>query len=306
MVSDAESQTRIDGVRVELRAFTGGTIATAFTSGNGNFQFNDISRGSYELFVEEQGYATARQRVDVEGSTMGIFVELRSVSGTTPPSSRSPSVSARELSIPHKAHDAMDKGRTLLYAKSNYAASVKQFEHAAQEYPGYYEAYTEMGIAYLKMDDAANSERVLRKALDLSDQHYRDALFWLASLLSSKERFAESEPLARKGVEVDPNSWQANAELARALLGLGRAAEAETAAFAAVKFQPENPTLHLLLANIHGELQDGPALLDDLDAYLKLAPKGPFADQVRKQRDEVRQALQNSKTSSAPSLNQNP
>jgi hypothetical protein len=306
IVSDAESHTRIDGIRVDLHALTGGTVATAFTSGNGNFQFNNIPAGSYDVVIEQMGYQTTHQRVDIQGTTIGLMLELRGMPRASSVPHGNPTVSKRELSIPHKAHDAMEKGLALLYGKSDYQGSVKQFERAAQEYPDYYEAYTEMGVAYMKLGDVVNSEHALRKALDLSDQHYEGAMYWLASLLSDDQRFADAEPLARKGVELDANSWQANSELARALLGLGRAAEAETSALAAVKLRPENANLHLLLANIHVELQNKPALLDDLNAYLKLAPAGPFANQARKQRDEVQQELQNTQASPAAPSGQIP
>jgi len=298
-VSDAESHTRIDGVRVDLRAFTGGTVATAFTSGNGGFTFNNVPAGSYEVVVEQMGYQSAHQQVQIQGTTAGLMVELRPIPRVNSGSSTSPMVSKRELSIPRKAHDDMQKGLALLFGKSDYQGSIKQFERATQEYPDYYEAHTYMGVAYMNLRDAANAERALRKAIDLSEQRYEDALFWLASLLTNGQRFADAEPLARKGVELDANSWQANSELARALLGLGRASEAEASALAAVKIRPDNANLHLLLANIHGQLQNDPALLDDLNAYLKLAPTGQFADQARKQRDEVQQELQ--KTQATPS-----
>jgi tetratricopeptide (TPR) repeat protein len=299
MVSDAESHTRIDGIKVDLRAFTGGTVATAFTSGNGGFTFNNVPGGTYELVVEQMGYQAAHQEVEVQGTMAGLMIELRPVSRSNSASSTSPMVSKRELSIPRKAHDDMQKGVALLFGKSDYQGSIKQFERATQEYPDYYEAYTDMGVAYMNLGEAANSERALRKAIDLSEQRYEDALFWLASLLTNGQRFADAEPLARKGVELDANSWQANSELARALLGLGRASEAEASALAAIKLRPDNANLHLVLANIHGELQNDPALLDDLNAYLKLAPKGQFADQARKQRDEIQQELQ--KTQASPS-----
>ncbi len=307
MVFDAESHTRIDGLRVDLRAFAGGTVATAFTSGNGDFQFNSIAAGNYDLVIDQQmGYQSTHQQVQIQGTTFGLTLEVRGMPAASAVPAGSATVSKRELSIPHNAHDAMQKGLTLLYGKSDYKGSVKQFERATQEYPDYYEAYTEMGVAYMDLGDVVNSERVLRKALDLSDAHYVSAFFWLASLLSNSERFADAEPLARKGVELDANSWQANSELARALLGLGRAAEAETSALAAVKLRPENGNLHLLLANIHTELQNAPALLDDLNAYLKLAPTGPFASQARKQRDEVQRELQNTQASPATPSSQIP
>lgn len=58
-----------------------------------------------------------------------------------------------------------------------------------------------------------------------------------------------------------------------------------------MKLRPDDPNLYLLLANIHGQLQDDAALLDDLNNYLRIAPSGPFADQVRKQREQVQQVV---------------
>jgi tetratricopeptide (TPR) repeat protein len=276
---------------VDLRAFTGGTIATAFTSGNGNFQFNNVGAGTYDLVVEQPGYIALRQSVDVEGPLYGLFIEIHSTPAARSVVGGSPTVSKRELSIPRKAHEDMEKGLVLLYRKSDYPGSLKQFQRAIQEYPDYYEAYTQIGVAYLHLKNSANAEQALRKSLDISQEQYPDAFFWLATLLSNDEHFDQAEPLARKGVELAPNSWQANSELARALLGLNRPAEAEKSAQAAVKLRPDNPLLYLSLANIHGELQDYPALLDDLSNYLKLAPTGPFADQARQQLKQVQLAL---------------
>jgi Flp pilus assembly protein TadD len=296
-VSDAGDNTRINSVRVELRAFTGATVASAFTSGDGNFEFLNVARGSYQLVVQQMGYQASAQPVDVNGSVVGIEVVLRRIAGPGAVNGGPATVSARELSIPHKAHDAMQKGLNLLYAKSDYPGSVKQFERAVEAYPDYYEAYTQIGVANMKLHDVDASEQAFRKAIDISHQQYVDALFWLATLLSDADRFTDAEPLARKAVEVNANSWQAHEELARALLGLNRAAEAETTALEAVKLQSQNANLRLLLANIHIALQNNVALLDDLNTYLKLAPTGSFAAQARQQRDEVQHDLENSKAS---------
>jgi tetratricopeptide (TPR) repeat protein len=245
------------------------------------------------------GYQPSQQRVDIQGNMSGVTIELRPIPTVSGVPLGKGTISKRELSIPHNAHDAMQKGLTLLNQKSDYQGSVKQFLRAVQEYPDYYEAYTEMGVAYIRSGDTANAETSLRKALDLSEQHYGEALYWLALLLSNTGKFADAEPMARKAVELDANSWQANSELARALDGLGRASDAEASALTAVTLRPDNANLRLILANIHGELGNEPALLEDLNAYLKLAPKGQFADQARKQRDEVQQDLQNAHASPA-------
>ncbi len=298
-VADAESRMAMGGVRVDLQAITGGILATAFTGANGIFQFNNVRSGNYELIFDEPGYEDRREHLDVDGPVFGVIVELRRLNGGGPGSPSGPTVSVRELSIPQKAHDAMGKGMSLLYQKSDNAGSIKQFQRAIQAYPGYYEAYAQMGLAYMRMKDAGHSEQALRKSAELSQEHYPDAFFLLAALFSSAQRFADAEPLARKAVELNPNSWHAQSELAQALLGLKRADDAEKPADAAVKLQPDNPILHLLLADVHIALGNGPALLDDLNTYLKLAPNGSFAEQVRQHRDELQQRLQNSQAAPA-------
>jgi Flp pilus assembly protein TadD len=303
-VSDAQTHSDINDVRVDLRSFSGATVATVFTNGAGNFEFSNVAAGSYEVNVQQMGYQLLNQSVDVIGSVFGLMLELRpnpTTSSVTPGRS---SVSARELSLPPKARDAMEKGLALMYRKSDYPGSIKQFERAIQEFPNYYEAYTQIGVAYLHLGNSASSEQALRKSLELSQEHYVDALFWLATLLSDSGRFADAEPIARKAVELDASSWQANAELARALLGLNRAVEAEKSAVAASKLRPENPIIYLILANVHGQLQNDSALLEDLNNYLKLAPTGPFADQARAQRKELQQEHGDAQeTPAAPSLN---
>lgn len=298
MVADSQSRAGINGVRVDLQGLAGGILATAFSSGNGNFQFNNVRPGSYEVVFDQTGYQDDRERLEVDGPVLGMTVNLKRLSSGAG-ASDGPTVSVRELSMPQKARDAMSKGMSLLYQKSDYPGSIKQFERAIQAYPDFYEAYAQMGMAYMRMKDVDQSEKALRKSLELSQEHYPDAFFLLAALFSGARRFAEAEPLARKAVELDPDSWHAQSQLAQVLLGLKRADDAEKYAQAAAKLRPDNPILPLLLADIHIELRNDPALLDDLNAYLKLAPNGPYAAQVRERRDQVQQRLQNSKASPA-------
>jgi len=293
MVADAANHTRLDLVKVELHSSNGAVVATAFTNTNGTFHFESIGSGSYILVVDQLGYQSVSQQVEVfQGPVYGVQIELLRTSDSKTPVSNGPStVSARELSIPHKAHDEMVKGMALLYGKADYEGSLKLFEKATQEYPDYYEAYAQMGIAYVKLADTSNAEKAFRKSIEVSDQHYATAYVDLAELFLNEHRFAEAEPLARKALEIDSNSWQADADLARALIELQQPAEAETSAVAAVKLKPDDALLYLVLANTHMQLHNNRALLDDLNHYLKLAPDGPFAEQARRERDEIQQDL---------------
>lgn len=299
VVADAESHIHIDGARVDLQSLAGGVLSTAFTNTAGNFQFNNVRPGSYELIFVQPGYQDDREDLEIDGPVFGMTVNLRRLTSAVNPGA--PTVSVRDFSIPGKARDAMNKGMELLYQKSDFPGSIKQFERAIQAYPKYYEAYAQMGFAYMRMQNAGESEKALRKSIDLSEEHYADAFVMLAALYSNNKRFADAEPLARKAVELNANSWHAQSELAQALLGLKRPDDAEKYAQEAVKLQPDNPLLRLLLADIHIELKSDRALLDDFNAYLKLAPNGPYAEKVRQHRDELQKWLQNSQAAPAES-----
>jgi len=288
---DAANARGLDGVKVELHEVGGSSVASAFTGSSGEFTFNDLRSGSYEIVVNETGYQPINQQISVEDSVFGLQVWLRKLNAP-PGESAGPVVSVRELSIPRKAHELMQKGLMLLYANSDYRGSIAQFQRAIKEYPGYYEAYAEIGVAYMELGDAASSEEALRKSIDVSDQRFADAYFVLANLYVNAKRFADAEPVARKGAELDNSSWKGHFQLASALYGLERDAEAETEAQAAARLQPDEAESHLLLANIHIRMHKYPAVLEDLNAYLKLDPNGANADQARHIRDQIQTALE--------------
>jgi hypothetical protein len=60
---------------------------------------------------------------------------------------------------------------------------------------------------------------------------------------------------------------------------------------------PDNPPVYLLLANIHIQRKDYPALIRDLDDYLRLSPGGTEADQARRTKERVQSMMDASKKS---------
>ena len=224
-------------------------------------------------------------------SGRGLLLYLKKADAERP-SQLGHTVSVRELGLSSKAHNAFRMGVERL-AKKDPAGSLVHFQRAVAELPSYYEAYHQMGLAYMRLGQAAQAEQAFQKAIDLSQGRYAEALFGLASLLSNHQRFSEAEPLARRGLELDGSSWYGQFELARALMGLNRVETAQKIAEEARKRNPDYPLLHLLLANIHIRKRDYPGLLGDLDTFLKLEQNGPTSDQVRQTREKVQRALAN-------------
>jgi tetratricopeptide (TPR) repeat protein len=283
----------IEMVKVDLKRPTGETVSTTFTRSNGEFEFGGLPNGVYLLVVEEKGFEPINENVEIYNSSRpGVYLFLKrplELSASEP----GVTVSARELSLPRKAREAMQKGRQRLYEKQDAKGSLAQFQRAVAEVPSFYEAYRQMGIAYMRLGQTADAEHALLKSVELSEGRYADAHFTLAQLLSNNERFAEAEPSARRGLDLDPNAWQGHYELARALLGLNRLETAEKSALQARTRKPDFPPLHLILANIHIRKRDYPALLQDLDSFLKLDPNGPMSEQARQTREQVQRALAN-------------
>lgn len=273
---------------MQLSTLGAGVAATTYTNSNGGFTFSDVPAGTYYLVVEEDGYEKVREEVSF-ANPMGIQIALKRATNAFQPAKvgGGPTVSARDFSIPRRAREAMDRGMNLVRQKSDYRGGISEFQRAVKEYPQYYEAYMQMGVAYMKLGDVAKSEQALRTSIDVSQRNYADALFTLAAVYSTQKRFADAEPLAREAVKVNAGSWEANLELARSLYGVDQNEEAEASALEALRIQPDSPPALLLLANIHLKLRNYPALIQDLDNYLELAPNGPQADQARQMREQV-------------------
>jgi Tfp pilus assembly protein PilF len=298
-VLNAANSAPLAKIQVTIRSDDGQTFLATLTDENGRFSFDQLPRSAYTVSVSIQGFQPAEERVDIQnGPALGV--QIRPHSTTEPidsPDSSRPAISAHELAAPARARDDLAKGEMLLYDKADFSGAIKQFEKAIKEFPGYYEAYAQLGVAYVQTKDAGKAETALRKSIELSEQKYGRAFVYLATLFSDNHRFADAEPQCRKAIELDANSWQGYHELTRALVGQNRLPDAEDAAQTAVKLAPGEPELYLTLINIEGKLPNYRAMLANINAYLKVAPDGRAAEQVRTIRTQVQQALAKAQSS---------
>jgi tetratricopeptide (TPR) repeat protein len=284
----------MENVRVDLKLSTGVPFNTTFTRGNGEFEFGSLGNGEYMIEVDLKGYDSFQQPVTLNNSgARGISIFLTRPMATRQSNPRS-AVSAHELSVPGKAHDEYEKGLELLYVKSDFRGAIVQFQHAIKDFSTFYESYAQMGNAYLQLKEITPAEEAMRKSVDLSSGRYSEAIFMLVGLLNDTNRYEDAATFARKGIDVDPGSWRGPFELARALEGLKQLEDAEKNAIEARNLKPDNPSVYLMLANIHIQRRDYAALQSDLEGYLKLVPTGPEADQARRTRDDLIAARQQS------------
>jgi tetratricopeptide (TPR) repeat protein len=99
-------------------------------------------------------------------------------------------------------------------------------------------------------------------------------------------------------MERDAGSWKGPYLLGQALFGLNRVDEAERHVREAVLRKPDAAGAYALLADIHLHNSNYPAVLQDLDAYLKLQPDGPARERARHLREDAERMMANPKPQS--------
>jgi tetratricopeptide (TPR) repeat protein len=136
------------------------------------------------------------------------------------------------------------------------------------------------GEEHLRAGRAEQARAALEKALAIKPDDTRLGLM-LAQALSSLDRLDDAIRILRRTVELDPNSVDAESQLA---LLLGRSGEIEEAlqhAQAGLKLAPEDPRLIMSYANLLTDCRRPEASLAVIDELLRRNPRDAHAHYIR-------------------------
>ena len=286
-------------VMVQLQGSDGNSRQQEETTDSGWFEFRRLGGGTYVLLVDVQGYERVAMTVDMSFMPeKGVVLRLKSLSGATKAAGAG-SVSAHELSMPAKARDLMSAGKKKFYAEKNAEGALGDFQSAITAAPGYYEAYYQVGMAYVSLGKRDDAETSFRKSIELSGDKYCEAYVGLGTLMLDRLDFAQGEKTLRRGVELNPDYWLGQYELGRALLNQDKLAEALKSADQAKSLAPSAAIVYRLLSNIHLRQKDYPALLADIDSYVKLDPDSAAGIRAKQLRAQVAEKVDTAKATPA-------
>jgi Tfp pilus assembly protein PilF len=264
----------LSGVTVQLEnPGTGMLVARDATGDAGQFKISGLKPGEYILVAEYQTQ-TVHDRISIAPLQPEIEINF------PVEASASSSVSVGELQVPEKARSRLRQAEQAL-AKNDINRAQQQLNEALQVAPRYAAALTLRGVIRLNAGETSAAINDFDYAIH-SDPGYPYAYFAMGAALNELSRYSDARRAAEQGLRLEPRAWQGHFEVARALLGEGRAAPAlEQLDEAKQTAPPTFAQLHLLRGTILLDVHRYRESAQELQEYLKLNPNAPGSERVK-------------------------
>lgn len=268
------------GVTVRLETAEAKLVSEQPANSDGQYQFANLAKMSYRVTASAHGFQTAQQEIDASYAGGKAYVNLF-LKPSRKANSDSPNLPAlTDIRAPGRARKEYEKGVRGL-ERGLLAESRVHFEKATREWTCYARAQTALGWVLMSQHDFPNAEAALKKALEC-DRGIQSAYVYLGDLFNTEKRFAESESILQAGVRLFPGAWQFYYQLGAAHFGLGQYAKAEEEY---LKVRSLNsappPEWHVKLADLYSTIGAYGRAYEEMKAYLRADPNGPFAGKIR-------------------------
>lgn len=282
-----ESQTRQikpQTFHVILYNNAGHVVARQPISTNGRYRFFDVRNGEYNIVVELEGQEVARIPLMLAQTTktdirQDIFLEWKA----DPPAGANPGT----ISVPDsykraKANEAQLEMVQEALGKRDYDRAISLLRQVVDTDPKDFEAWTELGTAYIAKEDDAAAEAAYKRALD-EKPAFIVALVNLGRLRIRQKNFQGAIEVLQKTVEAHPRSPGANYYLGEAYLRDKKGSKGVVYLNEALRLDPiGRAEAHLLL----GALYNGAGLKDraasEYEQFLAKRPDYPEKDKLKR------------------------
>lgn len=192
-------------------------------------------------------------------------------------------VTASSLTAPEPAKKAFGKGVNSM-EDEKWAAAQKNFEKAVEIYPGYAQAWSDLGEVLIKQSKPTEARAAWEKAV-AADSKYIKPYIQLARLDLEEKRPEDAATIAGKAVAMNPLEFpEIYFYNAVANYNLKHLDVAEISARRATELDAahEIPRAELLLGSVLIAKGDRAGGLQHFRKYLELVPKAQDAEQVQR------------------------
>jgi Tfp pilus assembly protein PilF len=311
------------GVKVSLQiAFrpeqkdSGAEVARTETDVAGNFTFTHLEllgdnegKEAFAVSSVHPGYNGDVKVVDLTSETSGeavlslrrlapernpVTAHAPAASAIAPLSASSPAAAPLSPSRPSKnpqAQEAMQQAEDLFFRKNDVKGSVDLLKKAVKLDPWYGPGYLLLGVAQMQLGNWSDAQWAFEETAKVEPGNAR-AYLGVGSALNEQGNYAAAEQALQQSLEIREDSAESHYELARSLAALGKWEAAAPHVRRSIELNPDYAGPHALMGNIALQSGDANTALDQFRTYLKLAPQGSLAPQVKATISELEKDLQ--------------
>jgi tetratricopeptide (TPR) repeat protein len=300
----AESNQTAIGVLVHCDG-TGG-ISDQLTDRNGKFYFR-VSPGHYNVTVKAAGFiqeTQSRDLLDTQQSEYLFFTLRPRPRSSAAPRANPPVINAN---VPAEAAREFERAEAALASdtKDKEEIAIEHLRKALKIYPKFLQAQLRLGTLYLDARQWDEAEQALRRVLEI-DPKAANALFALGEVYLRQKRETDAEKVLLQGLQIDNDSFQGHLTLGHTYWEMAlKIKESDQAnpllekSYArvnrALELNPDLADAHLLKGNLLFRAHRAKDALKEYEEYLRLDPKGQFAEQTRPLTEKIRKALNDQK-----------
>jgi cytochrome c-type biogenesis protein CcmH/NrfG len=278
-------------ITVRLQSMTKGDRITT-SDEFGNFVFRGLPSGDYTIVIDkEKDFEPFTQIVSViqprgmppQTYNLSIRLEFKGRAEVKPGV-----VNAEFVNVPKRAlvhyNNALEKAK-----KNDRPGTIDELKLAIKEYPSFMQAFNELGVQYLKLNQLENADEAFQSALRITPDAFA-ALINRGIANFMMKRYGEAVPILRKALKKNDQSAVGHYFLGQALANLGLFDDAEKELVASLTLgNEEMKEAHRLLAIIYSSRGDKKQAAAALEAYLKLAPDAPDAEKLKEKIRELKE-----------------
>lgn len=286
----ADGGARLQDVIVRLCDAGGRLLAESSTNSSGEFRFNSLATARYTLQFQSPGFQNAESQLNLTFSSQnGLAFYLKPSPQTD---SNAATVSVRDLSISGNARALYASGKKKLYEEKKPHEALTDFQSAVSAAPEFYEARYQAGMAYLSLGQTQDAEANFRDCITKSHDKFGNANIAFGTLLIDRGNTSEGEKQIRHGLTIDPTAWMGYFQLAKLQAQRNELDDAEKSAERAQQYAAGTAMIYQLLANIHMRQKNYRAMLEDIDAFLRIEPDSPAGKRAKQLRAEIEKQIE--------------
>jgi tetratricopeptide (TPR) repeat protein len=275
--------SRIGSLTVVLYTLGGTNIVGRVTVPvNGRYRFNNVRAAEYELAIEAQSNEIARIHISVSGRAGSDFQQDLEFEWKPPANSSKPktgTISAADLYKRNAANETIFKRAQLAIDKKNYDQAVALFRQIVDNDSHDYQAWTELGTAYLLLDKKGDAEKAYERAVDARPT-FTLALLNLGRVRLGQKKYDEAITTLTRLLELEPASPDGNYLLGEAYLQIRKGSKAVPYLNEAAHLG--RPEAHLRLATLYDAAGSKDRAASEYEEYLKKKPDDPLRQKLEK------------------------